>query len=160
MRISKKDYNIAGAGKHVCEVVALFAVSSRQGQLEDRVAGVRERWLWWLFAVALGLILVGIGYVMPQRASNSADRSSTGQITNEVLETTRGLQLTQQQAVDQLQVVQDQLVAQKVETKKLTEQVGILTLKLQTLQQSVAEIPAPSALATGPAPSSSSKARH
>jgi len=123
----------------------LFAAPSRQGQLEDRAAGVPERWLWWLFAVALGLILVGIGYVMPQRgfASNSA-----------VLETTRGLQLTQ------LQVVQDQLVAQKAETKKLTEQVAILTEKLQTLQQSVAEIPAPSALATGPAPSSSSKSRH
>jgi hypothetical protein len=120
---------------------------SRQGQPEGRAAGVRERWLWWLFTVALGLILVGIGYVMPQRgfASNSA-----GQFTNEFLETTRGLQLTQQQAVDQLQVVQDQLVAQKAETKKLTEQVGILTLKLQTLQQPVAEIPAPS---------SSSKAR-
>jgi uncharacterized coiled-coil protein SlyX len=135
----------------------LFAASSRQGQLEDRAAGVRERWLWWLFAVALGLILVGIGYVMPQRGFGS---NSAGQFTNEVLETTRGLQLTQQQAVDQLQVVQDQLVAQKAETKKLTEQVVILTEKLQTLQQSVAEIPAPSALATGPAPSSSSKARH
>jgi uncharacterized coiled-coil protein SlyX len=141
----------------------LFATSSRQGQLEDRAAGVRERWLWWLFAVALGLILVGIGYVMPQRGftSNSAGRSSAvEQFTNEVLETTRGLQLTQQQAVDQLQVVQDQLVAQKAETKKLTDQVSILTEKLQTLQQSVAEIPAPSALATGPAPSSSSKTRH
>ena len=129
---------------------------SRQGQPEGRAAGARERWLWWLFAVALGLILVGIGYVMPQRgfASNSA-----GQFTNEFLETTRGLQLTQQQAVDQLQVVQDQLVAQKAETKKLTEQVGILTLKLQTLQQPVAEIPAPSALANGPPQSLPSKPR-
>jgi len=34
---------------------------------------------------------------------------------------------------------------------------GEFVSKLQTLQQSVAEIPAPSALATGPAPSSSSK---
>jgi len=129
---------------------------SRQGQPEGRAAGARERWLWWLFAVALGLILVGIGYVMPQRgfASNSA-----GQFTNEFLETTRGLKLTQQQAVDQLQVVQDQLVAQKAETKKLTEQVGILTLKLQTLQQSVAEIPAPSVLANGPPQSLPSKSR-
>jgi len=129
---------------------------SRQGQPEGRAAGVRERWLWWLFTVALGLILVGIGYVMPQRgfASNSA-----GQFTNEFLETTKGLQLTQQQAVDQLQVVQDQLVAQKAETKKLTEQVGILTLKLQTLQQSVAEIPAPSVLANGPPQSLPSKSR-
>jgi uncharacterized coiled-coil protein SlyX len=137
---------------------------SRQVQPEGRAAGVRERWLWWLFAVALGLILVGIGYVMPQRgfASNSAGRSSTSaaeQFTNEFLETTKGLQLTQQQAVDQLQVVQDQLVAQKAETKKLTEQVGILTLKLQTLQQSVAEIPAPSVLANGPPQSLPSKSR-
>jgi hypothetical protein len=129
---------------------------SRQGQPEGRAAGVREGWLWWLFAVALGLILVGIGYVMPQRgfASNSA-----GQFTNEFLETTKGLQLTQQQAIDQLQVVQDQLIAQKAETKQLTEQVGILTLKLQTLQQSFAELPVPSARATGPAPSSPSKGR-
>lgn len=144
------------------------AASSRQGQLEDRAAGVRERWIWWLFAVALGLIVIGLGYVILQRgfASYSAGGSSTvataaaEQIANELLETTKGLQLTQQQAVDQLQVVQDQIVAQKAETKKLTEQVAILTQKLQTLQQSVAEIPAPSALATGSAPSSSPKARH
>jgi cell division protein FtsB len=35
--------------------------------------------------------------------------------------------------MDDAQVVQDQLVAQKAETKKLTEQVAILTEKLQTL---------------------------
>jgi len=138
------------------------AAFSRQRQLEDRAAGVRQ---WRLIAVVLGLILVCLGYVILPRgfASNSTGESSTvattvaEQITNELLETTKGLQLTQQQAVDQLQVVQDQLVAQKAETKKLTEQVAILTEKLQTLQQSVAETPAPPALATGPA---SSKARH
>jgi hypothetical protein len=135
------------------------AAFSRQRQLEDHAALVRHRWL---FAVALGVILVCLGYVILQRglASNSAGRSSTTaaeQITNELLETTKGLQLTQQQVVDQLQVVQDHLVAQKAETKKLTEQVAILTEKLQTLQQSAAEIPVPSALATGPA---SSKSRH
>ena len=135
---------------------------SRQRQLEDPAALVRP---WWLFVVALGLILISLGYVVLQRglASNSAGGSSTvstpaaEQIADELLQTTKGLQVTQQQAVDQLQVVQDQLVAQKAETKKLTEQVAILTEKLQTLQQSVAETPAPPALATGPA---SSKARH
>jgi hypothetical protein len=138
---------------------------SRQRQLEDSAAGVRQRRL---FAVVLGLVLVGLGYVILQRgfASNSAGGSSTvvttaaEQIANELLETTKGLQVTQQQAVDQLQVVQDQLVAQKTETKKLAEQIAIMTEKLQTLQQSVADIPAPSALATGPAPLSSPKARH
>jgi len=83
------------------------AAFSRQRQLEDHAALVRRRWL---FAVALGVILVCLGYVILQRgfASNSAGRSSTTsaeQITNELLETTKGLQLTQQQAVDQLQVV-------------------------------------------------------
>ena len=138
---------------------------SRQRQLEDPAALVRP---WWLFVVALGLILISLGYVVLQRglASNSAGGSFTvstsaaEQIANELLQTTKGLQVTQQQAVDQLQVVQDQLAAQKGETKKLAEQVAILTEKLQTLQQSAAESPAPSALANGSAPLQSPKARH
>jgi uncharacterized coiled-coil protein SlyX len=65
---------------------------------------------------------------------------------------TKGLQITQQQAVDQLQVVQDQLVAQETETKTLSEQVATLTEKLDALQQSVANIPAPSFTAPVPLP--------
>jgi hypothetical protein len=60
------------------------------------------------------------------------------QLSKEVLETTKGLQTTQQQAVNQLQVVQDQLVAQKAETKKLSEQIAALTEKLNGVQ-----VPAP-----------------
>jgi uncharacterized coiled-coil protein SlyX len=56
--------------------------------------------------------------------------------SDELLETTKGLQVTQQQAVDQLQVVQDQLVAQQAEMKKLAEQITALTEKLDALQQS------------------------
>jgi hypothetical protein len=48
-------------------------------------------------------------------------------VSKELLETTKGLQATQQQAVDQLQVVQDQLMAQKEETRKLSEQFAIMT---------------------------------
>jgi uncharacterized coiled-coil protein SlyX len=69
------------------------------------------------------------------------------QVPNELLETAKGLEVTQQQAVDQLQVVQDQLVAQQTETKKLSEQIAMLTEKLDALQQSVANIPAPSVAA-------------
>ena len=61
-----------------------------------------------------------------------------------LLETTKGLEVTQQQAVDQLQIVQDQLAAQQAETKKLSKQIATLTEKLDALQQSVANIPAPS----------------
>jgi uncharacterized coiled-coil protein SlyX len=42
-----------------------------------------------------------------------------------------------------LQVVQDQIVAQKAEMKKLSEQITAVTEKLEALQQSVADIPAP-----------------
>jgi uncharacterized coiled-coil protein SlyX len=62
--------------------------------------------------------------------------------------------LTQQQAVDQLQVVQDQLATQQTETKKLSEQITTLTERLDALQQSVANIPAPSTHAAGPPPKS------
>ena len=64
--------------------------------------------------------------------------------------------MTQQQAVDQLQVVQDQLAAQKAETKKLSEQMAAVTEKLDALQRSVADIPAPPVAA----PVSPPRARH
>jgi uncharacterized coiled-coil protein SlyX len=62
-----------------------------------------------------------------------------------LIETAKALQVTQQQAVDQLQVVQDQLLAQKAETKKLSEQIATLTEKLEAVQQSVASPPTPAA---------------
>ena len=76
--------------------------------------------------------------------------ADSGQASDELLETAKGLQVTQQQAVDQLQVVQDQLAAQKAETKKLSEQIAAVTEKLDALQRSVADIPAPSVAAPVP----------
>jgi hypothetical protein len=91
------------------------------------------------FAVALAVIMIGLGCVLLQRGVGSAAGSPSSatareQVSNELLETTKGLQATQQQAVDQLQVVQDQLVVQKAETKKLSEQIAALTEKLNALQ--------------------------
>jgi uncharacterized coiled-coil protein SlyX len=71
-------------------------------------------------------------------AYSQATRESA---SDELLETTKALGITQQQAVDQLQVVQDQLVAQKAETRKLSDQVAAVTEKLDVLQQSVAHAP-------------------
>ena len=134
---------------------------SRQRQLEDRAAaGIRQRWI---FAVALGVILIGLGCVLLQRGSGNSAAGLTSaaaareQVSDELLETTKGLQATQQQAVDQLQVVQDQLVAQKAETKKLSEQIAALTEKLDALQQSVANTPPPSTHAPTPTPAAKSR---
>src|ERR1017187_355589 len=133
---------------------------SHQRQLEGRAAGIRQRWI---FTVALAVILIGIGYVLLQRgfagngaavvpSATAAAITAREQVSNELLETTKGLQATQQQAVDQLQVVQDQLVAQKAETKKLSEQMAAVTEKLDALQQSVASMTAPSVAGAVPPP--------
>ncbi len=99
-----------------------------------------------VFIVA-GLSLVwGFGGTMAAAPSSSVAHAPTvEQVSNEMLETAKGLGITQQQAVDQLQVVQDQLVAQQTETKKLSEQITTLAERLDALQQSVANMPAPSA---------------
>src|SRR3984957_16839974 len=123
---------------------------SRQRYLEDRVGGVRQRWI---FAVAVALILIGLGYGLLQRGFGgntarvvpSATVTARDHVSDKLLETTKGRQAKKQQAVDELQVIQDQLAAQKAETKKLSEQIAAVTKKLQALQQSVADIPAPSA---------------
>jgi septal ring factor EnvC (AmiA/AmiB activator) len=137
---------------------------SSQRQQEDRAAaGVRQLWI---FGVALAVILIGLGCVLLQRSIGgnspsvvpSAAATGREQVSDALIETTKGLQTTQQQAVDQLQVVQDQLVAQKAETKKLSDQVAAVTEKLDALQQSVASIPAPSVAAPVPLPQPS-KAR-
>src|SRR5471032_719582 len=138
---------------------------SRQKQQEDR-AVVRGRRLR-VLAVALVVILIGLGCAMvwgfgarsvaalPSSADAAGSASAREQVSNELLETAKVLQVTQQQAVDQLQVVQDQLAAQKAETKKLSEQIASVTEKLDALQQSIASIPAP----TVAAPISPPKAR-
>jgi uncharacterized coiled-coil protein SlyX len=115
---------------------------SRQRAKEDRAADVRRQIS--VFAAGLAVILIGLGGVLIQRSfgansvpvAPSASTTATAQVSTELLETTKGLQATQQQAVDQLQVVQDQLVAQKAETKKLSEQIAALTEKLNGVQVS------------------------
>jgi uncharacterized coiled-coil protein SlyX len=135
---------------------------SRQRQQEDRAAGARRQLS--IFAAGLAVILIALGWVLLQRgfSGNSHPGSpvvaitARARVSKELLETTKGLQVTQQQAVDQLQVVQGQLVAQKEEIRKLSEQIATVSGKLQALQQSVADIPVPATTA----PVSSPKSNH
>ena len=138
---------------------------SRQRHQEDR-AIVEVRRLR-AFAMALTIILIGLGgalfwafgsttvAALPSSAS-AVSAPAREQVSNEILETAKGLGITQQQAVDQLQVVQDQLAMQKAETKRLSEQIAAVTEKLDALLQSIASIPAPTVAAPPPAP----KSRH
>jgi uncharacterized coiled-coil protein SlyX len=99
----------------------------------------------WMTAWAFG----GSKAAAPPSEVSTASATS-GRPSDELLETAKGLQVTQQQAVDQLQVVQDKLAAQQAETKKLSEQIAAVTEKLDVLQRSVADIPAPSVAAPVP----------
>jgi uncharacterized protein HemX len=118
-------------------------------------------------AAALMVIVLGIGAIAAWRAytgnAPELDRivasrqlqARTTQASEQLVEKTKGLEATQQEAIDQLQVVQDQLqtvrrllAAQQGDTKKLSEQMTTLTESIDGLRQSFA-----SARSDDPAPS-------
>ena len=80
------------------------------------------------------------------------------QASEQLVEKTKGLEATQQESIDQLQMVQDQLLtvrrllaAQQTDSKKLSEQVVTLTEAVDGLRQSFASAQA-SDPAAAPAP--------
>jgi len=110
-----------------------------------------------LAAATLVVILIGIGGIGLWRAYTGTtpeqDRvvavrqlqARTAQASEQLVEKTKGLEATQQESIDQLQVVQDQLqtvkrllAAQQAEAKRLSEQVSGLTQAIDGLRQSFA----------------------
>ena len=108
-------------------------------------------------AAAFVVVVLGIGSIAMWRAytgtAPETDRvvatrqlqARTAQASEQLVEKTKGLEATQQESIDQLQVVQDQLLtvrrllaAQQADTRKLTEQVGTLTESIDGLRQSFA----------------------
>jgi len=110
-----------------------------------------------LTAAALFLLIAGATSIAIWRAYTGAapetDRvvvarqlqARTAQASEQLVEKTRGLEATQQESIDQLQVVQDQLqtmkrlmAAQQADTKRLSEQVASLNESIEGLRQSFA----------------------
>jgi uncharacterized protein HemX len=123
-----------------------------------------------LAAGALIVILLGMGSITLWRASAGSSpeqdrvaatrrpQARTVEASEQLVEKTRGLEVTQQESIDQLQVVQDQLrtvkqllAAQQADTKRLAEQVSGLTEAIKSLRQSFASVQNPG---TSDAPSS------
>jgi uncharacterized coiled-coil protein SlyX len=84
-------------------------------------------------------------------------QARAAQASEQLVEKTKGLEQTQQESIDQLQVVQDQLqtvrrllAAQQSDTKRLSEQVAGLTEAIESLRHSYASAQANDA----PAPAS------
>ncbi len=120
-------------------------------------------------AAALVIVVVGVTSITLWRAyTGSAPETErvvatrqlqarAAQASEQLVEKTKGLEATQQESIDQLQVVQDQLLtvrrllaAQQTDTRKLSEQVGTLTEAIDGLRQSFASAQAsePSAAAS------------
>ncbi|MBP0114761.1 hypothetical protein [Bradyrhizobium vignae] len=110
-----------------------------------------------LTAAALLLLIAGVTSIGLWRAYTGAapetDRvvasrqlqARTVQASEQLVEKTKGLEATQQESIDQLQVVQDQLqtmkrlmAAQQADTKRLSEQVASLNESIDGLRQSFA----------------------
>jgi uncharacterized protein YoxC len=121
-------------------------------------------------AVALVIVVLGISSIALWRAytgnAPETDRAvaarqlqaRAAQASEQLVEKTKGLEATQQESIDQLQVVQDQLqsvrrllAAQQADTRKLSEQVGTLTEAIDGLRQSFASAQA-SEPSAAPAP--------
>src|SRR3954466_2858639 len=124
-------------------------------------------------AAALVIVVLGVSFITLWRAytgnAPETDRvvatrqlqARAAQASEQLVEKTKGLEATQQESIDQLQVVQDQLLtvrrllsSQQADAKKLSEQVGTLTEAIEGLRQSFA-----SARSSDPAPAARKSAR-
>lgn len=100
-----------------------------------------------ILIIGIAVILIASGWAI-LRASRSdptaapppasiATSAAPRPQPDDLVEATRALGTTQQQAIDQLQVVQDLLTAQRAETKRLSEDIEALNRKVGALQEAV-----------------------
>jgi septal ring factor EnvC (AmiA/AmiB activator) len=73
-------------------------------------------------------------------------------VLDELVEATKALEVSQQQAIDQLQVLQELLASQQAEIKKTSGEVAALSDKLESLRQSFASSSTPSSPEEADAP--------
>jgi septal ring factor EnvC (AmiA/AmiB activator) len=101
---------------------------------------------------AVAALLIVVGAVVWRIGSNSpATLSAPAKVVaaarnpaiDELVGTTKALDASQQQVIDQLQIVQDLLAAQRAETKRTADKVAALSDKLEGLRQSFASIQQP-----------------
>jgi chromosome segregation ATPase len=132
-----------------------------------------------LAAAALVIIVIGAGSIALSRAylgtSPEQDRiaairlaqARTTLASEQLSEKTKALETSQQESIDQLQVVQDQLqaakrqiAAQQADNKRLSEQVGDLSGTIDNLKQSFASTQGPEASTPRSTRNSSIRSRH
>jgi acyl-CoA synthetase (AMP-forming)/AMP-acid ligase II len=113
-----------------------------------------------LAAAVLALLIAGVAAVALWRTYGGTPapelerqvqarqlQARAAQASEQLVEKTKGLEVTQQESIDQLQMVQDQLqtarrllASQQADTKRLAEQVANLTEAVDGLRQSFASV--------------------
>jgi uncharacterized protein HemX len=109
-----------------------------------------------LAAATLLVLVAGLGGIMLWRANGGSPEAERGAVTRQLqartvqaseqlVEKTKGLEATQQESIDQLQMMQEQLqsmrrllAAQQADTKRLSDQVSTLKDSIDGLRQSFA----------------------
>jgi threonine dehydrogenase-like Zn-dependent dehydrogenase len=132
-----------------------------------------------LAAAALVIIVIGAGSIGLWRAylgtSLKQDRiasirlaqARTTLASEQLAERTKALEASQEESIDQLQVVQDQLkslkravAAQQTDAKRLSDQIGDLSGAVDSLRQSFASAQAPEASSPRSTRNSSIRPKH
>lgn len=101
-----------------------------------------------VIATAVAAVLI-VGGAMLWRISATAPVTSAAKVAaapknpaiDELVGTTKALDASQQQVVDQLQMMQDMLTSQQAEMKKTSDRVAALNANLESLRQSFASTP-------------------
>jgi len=148
IEVTSQDAKTGGMARIGSQPIALAA-----GVLVVIVVGIS--------AIALWRAYTGVSPEQERVVAARQLQVRTAQASEQLVEKTKGLEATQQESIDQLQVVQDQLLtvrrllaSQQADTRKLSEQVGSLTEAIDGLRQSFA-----SAQATEPAAAPTSRKR-
>ena len=93
-----------------------------------------------LIGGGIALVTLSGGRPAPVVTAQSAPPAKNP-VLDELVATTKALEASQQQVVDQLQAMQDMFTAQQAATKKSSDRVAALNEKVESLRQSFANVP-------------------
>jgi septal ring factor EnvC (AmiA/AmiB activator) len=119
---------------------------------KDSAAATRHLHGRLIAGAVLALVIVGGAFVWRLTANSpppvvrpvASAAPARNPVLDQLVETTKALEDSQQQAIDQLQVLQQLVASQKAEARKSSDEVAALSDKLESLRQSFASVPPPS----------------
>jgi flagellar motility protein MotE (MotC chaperone) len=117
-------------------------------------------------SIALWRVYTGTSPELDRSAVARQLQARAAQVSEQLIEKTRGLEVSQQESIDQLQMMQDQLqqvrkqlAAQQADSKRLSEQITSLTEAISGLRESFASAQSSEPSSPEPSPHRALRAR-